>query len=157
MGMLRSEYIQAVVQPAIHVLGAVAGLKCEVDHVQMASTIPTLRSICVGVSFEGVAEGGAYLAVDPLVGVVIAKKMNGSTSDRLSEAEVVEALMELVNMFAGHAIGAFMKNGLKVEITPPERHLDPPPVPYGADCALIFLKSEVGPIKVGVILAKSSK
>lgn len=157
MGMLRSEYIQAVVGPAIHVLGAVAGLKCEVDHVQMASAIPTLRSICVGVSFEGMVEGGTYLAVDPLIGVAIARKMLGSAGGRLAEAEVVEGLMELVNMFAGHAIGALMKNGLKVEITPPERYLEPPPVPYGADCALIFLKSEVGPIKIGVILAKSGK
>lgn len=155
--MIRPEFIQSVVQPAVHVFDAVAGIKMEVERVQMVSSIQVLKSICVGLSFEGGAQGGVYLVVDHPVGASIARRMTGaSAAGALNEGDVVEALMELVNMFAGNAISLLSRNRLHVEITPPERFEDSPPVPYGAGCAVAYLKSEVGSVKVGVVVAESA-
>lgn len=152
--MIRKELVSAVVDAVDHVFGAVGAGPVEVQRTQAATQIAPFKETCVGIGFEGGAEGGVYLMMDALVGGKIAAKMDGSDSTP-GETVVHANLMELLNMIAGNSVGLLARAGVRVSITTPVIVTEPLTPPYGAECALVFMQSPLGPLKTGLVIAEA--
>lgn len=152
--MIRQEVVRAVTDAVCHVLHTVAGVSAEVKKVQPVTQIAPMHEVCIGIGIEGGAEGGMYLIVDPHLGGVIAAKMDGEETSP-DKASVDANLMELVNMIAGNSVGLLARAGLKISITPPASIETPQSPPYGAECAMVFMQSNLGPIKVGLVVSEA--
>lgn len=150
--MINSGVVDALTSAVRHVLASVAGISAELQRVQAVTQISIHHELCIGIGFEGGAEGGVYLILDPLVAGRIAAKMDG-VEETPDENVVAANLMELVNMIAGNSVGLLAKAGFGVAITTPVIVREPPATPYGAECAMAYLQCGLGTLKVGIIFA----
>lgn len=155
--MIKTEYLQAIIAPTQHVLKAVTGVSPAVERVQVVSTIPIGHNLCVGLGLTGEADGGIYVIVDRAAACTIATKMMGKKIEDEASEEVFTALLELVNMIAGNAVGLLIKSGLRVGITVPSLYSAAPEPPEGASQALVVMNSELGSVKIGVSIATGGR
>jgi len=152
--MMKPEYLQAAIQPTIHVMEAVTRAKLTTERVQMVNDFRAIQGVCAGVTLNGDAEGAMFLVADHTVARVVASKMCGRELTGADESEIFEVFMELVNMIAGNSIGLFTRAGLRLTITPPSIYTTPPEPPYGASCAMVLINSPLGMLKICLSLAE---
>lgn len=151
--MIRKELVSAVTDAVCHVFKAVGVGQVEVQRTQSVTQIAPFKELCVGIGFEGGAEGGVYLMADHQTGAKVAASMEGGESVT-GQDRVVADLMELLNMIAGNSVGLFAKAGVRISITTPVAVSDPLTPPYGAECAVVFMQTPLGPVKAGIVIAE---
>lgn len=153
--MIRKELVAAVTDAFCHVFKAVGTGQAEIQKTQSVMQIAPFKELCVGIGFEGGAEGGVYLMVDHVTGAKIAARMEGVDNVQGGEAVICD-LMELLNMVAGNSVGLFAKAGVRISITTPTAVTDPLTPPYGGECAVVFMQTPLGPVKAGLVIAEGA-
>lgn len=151
--MIVPDHVKAIIAPAVHVVRTLTGIEPRVEIAQTVASLSLGFNLCVGVQFDNEAEGGVFLMTDRVVGRAIAKKMSLDPDREPEESEVVESLMEMLNMIAGHAVGLLAGKGIRAGISPPTVFLSPPEPPFGAKCGQVVLGLPFGHLRIGIILA----
>ena len=155
-----AEYLNAFVEPAIHVLQTMAGLTAHVGPLRKQTVIPEADAVTVIIGIRGTLTGTVLFRFNKHLAVLIVKNITGTecTLNVINE-DVQDALGELANVIAGNATGNLDKLGVHAMTTPPV-------IAIGSEVRLLFpnmdelivipLATQIGEIEMNVAFALQS-